>query len=128
MSPPKLEFREVDPRRWDDFARLFGSKGAPGYCWCMAWRPLPGRRDKADKATRRAEMKKIVAAGTPVGLLGYLDDEPVAWCSVAPKETYLPLGGPDPEPDEKVWSIACFFLRRDLRGEGQVRRMIEAAV
>lgn len=29
-------------------------------------------------------MEGIVRAGTPVGILGYLEGEPVGWCSVAP--------------------------------------------
>jgi GNAT superfamily N-acetyltransferase len=29
---------------------------------------------------------------------------------------------------EQVWSLACFFIRRDLRGQGLTKQIIEAAV
>lgn len=125
MAEPKLVFRDVTPERWEDFARLFESRGAPSYCWCMAWRPLKARDDKA---ARRAAMEAQVREGTPVGILGYLDEEPVAWCSIAPKETYRPLGGPDPGPGERVWSVACFFVRRNLRRQGVGDQLLQAAI
>ena len=31
------------------------------------------------------------------------------------------------EDPEKVWSIVCFFVRRPYRGQGMLKRMIEAA-
>jgi hypothetical protein len=38
---------------------------------------------KTDKASRKAAMAKRVRADVPVGLLGYLGGEPMAWCSAA---------------------------------------------
>jgi GNAT superfamily N-acetyltransferase len=40
------------------------------------------------------------------------------------------LGGPTnvSELPEEVWSLACFFIRRELRGKGLTKRIIEAAV
>ena len=43
-----LRFREVTSATWPDFVHLFEGKGCPSYCWCMAWRSLPG----ADVANR----------------------------------------------------------------------------
>ena len=75
-------------------------------------------------------MKRTVGDGVPIGLLGYSGGEPVAWCSIAPRTTYRDLGGPTDvsELPEEVWSLACFFIRRELRGKGLTKRMIEAAV
>ena len=66
----------------------------------------------------------------PIGLLGYLAAEPVAWCSIAPRPTYRPLGGPDDFGDapNAVWSLACFFIRRDLRGQGASEQTLAAAI
>jgi len=33
-----LECVPLIPERWDDFATLFGPKGACAGCWCMYWR------------------------------------------------------------------------------------------
>ena len=79
---------------------------------------------------RKAAMRKRVIDRVPVGILGYLGDEPVAWCSIAPRATYRPLGGLEREGEAEadVWSLVCFFLKRSVRGQGLGRRTLEAAV
>lgn len=72
-------------------------------------------------------MKQRVCSGTPVGLLAYADGEPVAWCSVAPRSTYRRLVS-DTASSEGVWSIACFFIVRRLRGLGFTKKLLAAAV
>ena len=124
----RLKFHAVDQDRWPDFERLFESRGAPKFCWCMVWRATPEEAKHRDGASRKIAMANRVAAGVPVGLLGYLDGEPVAWCSVAPRVTYRRLVDND-SPDDGIWSIACFFfVVRRLRGQGITRRIIRAAV
>ncbi|MEW6519259.1 MAG: GNAT family N-acetyltransferase [Thermodesulfobacteriota bacterium] len=124
----RLVFHEVDQDRWPDFERLFASRGAPKFCWCMVWRATPDEAKQRDGASRKIAMAGRVAAGVPVGLLGYLDGEPVAWCSVAPRATYRRLVDHDPADEDGIWSIACFFVVRRLRGQGITRRLIRAAV
>jgi GNAT superfamily N-acetyltransferase len=72
-------------------------------------------------------MAARIQAGTPVGLLGYANEEPVAWCSVAPRSTYRPLVSSEAS-DKGIWSIACFFVVRRLRGTGVMEQIIAAAV
>ena len=125
-----LDFHEVDRARWDDFELLFESRGGPKYCWCMLWRRMPRGESRSDSQAKKDVLHALVASGTPVGILGYLDDEPVAWCSIAPRDSYRKLGGPDDPADTSgsVWSIVCFFVPRRLRGKGMTRLLIEAAV
>jgi GNAT superfamily N-acetyltransferase len=123
----KLAFKPVTKARWDDFAALFDAPGGPKYCWCMAWRATPAEIKEVGKASRQPLMHKRVEAGTTVGLLGYLDGEPVAWVSIAPRETYRDLGGPDATDGEKIWSLACMYMKRKLRGAGRGVELIEAA-
>jgi GNAT superfamily N-acetyltransferase len=92
----------------------------------MAWRATPEEARHRSGASRKAAMARRIAAGIPVGLLGYLDGEPVAWCSIAPRSTYRRLV--DDVSQDGVWSIACFFVVRRLRGQGITRRLIDAAV
>jgi len=117
----RLVFHEVNQDLWPDFEWLFESRGGPKSCWCTVWRAMP------EDTSRKDSMAKRITAGSPVGLLGYLDDEPVAWCSIAPRSTYRRLVDDD-SSDEGIWSITCFFVVRRLRGRGVTRRMIEAAV
>ena len=122
----RLVFHEVNTGRWADFERLFESRGGPKACWCMLWRATPAEAKLKDGASRKAAIAKRVSAGLPIGLLGYLDGEPVVWCSVAPRSTYRRLVADG--ADDGIWSIACFFLVRRLRGYGITQRIIEAAV
>ncbi|MEX1247402.1 MAG: GNAT family N-acetyltransferase [Anaerolineales bacterium] len=97
----------------------------------MAWRPLPGDRSKATNAERRKKaMKRIVSTGTPVGILGYQDGRPVAWCSIAPRGSYRSLGGAEYPGvnEERIWSLVCFFVPRPLRGQGIMRQLLQQAI
>ena len=121
---PALAFRPVTAESWGDLARLFESRGGPSYCWCMLWR----RGGGGSNDSKRAALRGIVEQGTPVGLLAYEDGEPVAWCSIAPRESYRSLGGPADPGGVSVWSVACFFATRRLRGRGITGRLLRAAV
>ncbi|MEO1161558.1 MAG: GNAT family N-acetyltransferase [Pseudomonadota bacterium] len=121
----KLEFHAVVPERWADMEALIEGRGGPHYCWCMAWRRNEFKNDMPGKAGKKASMKRRVDDGVPIGLLGYRAGDPVAWCSVAPKTTYRPLGGK--EVSDKVWSLACFFVKREYRGRGMTQKLIAAA-
>jgi GNAT superfamily N-acetyltransferase len=124
------EFREVDRTNWNDFVKLFESPGGPSYCWCMAWRPLEGDRNKISNATRKKSMNATVKAGTPVGILAYEGKKPVAWCSIAPRATHRPLGGEEyPGVDEdEIWSLVCFYVPRAMRGQGVMTALLQEAI
>ncbi|MEQ1900436.1 MAG: GNAT family N-acetyltransferase [Devosia sp.] len=123
----RLAFKPVTPALWADFEALFGGPGGPKACWCMVWRatPVEGRESKGP--ARKLQMQGRILAGATVGLLGYLDGEPVAWVSIAPRETYRKFGGPATTTGEVIWSLACMYLRRKLRGAGYGTELIEAA-
>ena len=121
-----LDFAPVTAENWEAFERLFESRGSPHYCWCMAWRSNEFKQKLPGKAGKKASMKHRVSSGIPIGILGYFENEPVAWCSVAPRESYRPLGGD--ENLDKVWSLACFFIRRPFRKKGLFEQLLQAAI
>ena len=123
-----LVFRPVTSRTKDDFIALLERPGTQKQCWCMLWRATKEEGQGTPPAIRREQMLGRIDQGTPVGLLGYDGDEPVAWVSIAPKETYNRLGGPDPEEGETVWSLACMVLRPSHRRKGLAHELIAAAV
>lgn len=127
MPAPKFSVKPVTRSTWPDFEALFESKGAPHYCWCMAWRPMPDRVG-ADNAARKRALHERVMKRTPIGLVGYVGGEPVAWCSVAPRETFVKLSDDQDDAEEGVWSVVCFFIKRDHRKSGLSRRMLDEAV
>jgi GNAT superfamily N-acetyltransferase len=123
----KLRFAEVTKTNRADFEKFFESKGAPSYCWCMAWREIADRQH-ASNADRKAGIMSRIKAGTPVGILAYSDGEPVGWCSIAPRETYLRLSKQQDDAEEGVWSIACFYVPRRLRRGRLGAALLDAAV
>jgi GNAT superfamily N-acetyltransferase len=125
-----LTFHEVDKDRWADFERLFESRGGPKACWCMVWRAEGAEARLTKGPDRKRAIEATINAGVPVGLLGYLDDVPVAWCSIAPRASYRRLGGLSVpgETEDDVWSLACFFAKREFRRQGVVSQTIQAAI
>ncbi len=124
-----VSIQRVSPNDWPDFETLFESRGGPKNCWCVLWRPTGAPKAKMDKASRKAAMMACVNSGDPVGLLAYVDEAPVAWCSVGPRHQFTNLGGAEDYPDAaRVWSLTCFFVKRAARRKGLSDRLIEAAL
>jgi GNAT superfamily N-acetyltransferase len=130
MARTQLVVRPLTPGRWADLCALFGSKGACGGCWCM-WARLPRAEFERGKGARnKRRLRALVDAGEPPGLLGYRGGEPVAWCSLAPRERFKRLETSrvmKPVDGQPVWSIVCLMVRKDVRGKGFSRAMIEGA-
>jgi GNAT superfamily N-acetyltransferase len=126
-----LTFEPVTPARWRDFEALFGENGACGGCWCMWWRSSHAEFEKNKGEGNKRAMRRLVGGGVVPGLLAYHQGEAVGWCSVAPRADFPRLARSrllEPVDDRPVWSITCFFVRRDYRRRGVSTRLIEAAV
>lgn len=120
-----IEYKPVEQGSWSDFEALFQSASKLRTCWCMAWRMT--KEESTDKTPERRKeyMRRRILSGMPVGLLVYCGSQAVGWCSVAPRETYRRLGGD--ESLENVWSIVCFYIKKEFRGRQIVSGMIAAA-
>jgi GNAT superfamily N-acetyltransferase len=127
-APVKLTFKPVTAATREDFRAVFARPGGPKYCWCMLWRASTQELKDAKGQARERQILERIDGGVPVGLVGYTGEEPVAWVSVAPKETFRGLGGPEPVEGETVYAITCMHIRRTLRGAGHGRELIEAAI
>lgn len=128
MVADALTFKPVTAATKADFEALFDGPGGPKHCWCMVWRATPEEGRGTGGNVRKGQMLGRIDRKVPIGLLGYLKGEPVAWVSIAPKQTYRRLGGPEPQDGEKVWSLACMYMRRKIRGQGVAHRLIDAAI
>jgi GNAT superfamily N-acetyltransferase len=128
---PKLAFRPLTPSRWADLERLFGTSGACAGCWCMWWRITRSEFDRTTGAERRRAMKRIVDSGEVPGILAYARREPVGWVSVAPRERFPVLARSrvlKPVDETPVWSVVCFFIRKDFRRRGMTGELLRAAI
>jgi GNAT superfamily N-acetyltransferase len=121
-----LTFKPMTEKTVGDFEALFGAKGGPSYCWCMAWRATSAELKDAKGPARRRQMLGRIAEGIPVGLLAYEGKQPVGWVSLAPKSTFRGLGGV--ADTDGVWSLTCLFVPRVRRGEGLAEKLIAGAV
>jgi GNAT superfamily N-acetyltransferase len=127
----------VTEERFADLADLFESNSATKGCWCMVhildrkvwnagWRNGDNRRLFEDLARD---------ADPPIGLIGYMDERPVAWCAIGPRSRYprcigpraVVLGGRDKTEDDDVWLMTCFFTRVGYRSKGLTRALIDVA-
>lgn len=126
-----LECRPLTDDCWRDFEQLFGKNGACGGCWCMLWR-LPRKQFESQKGDgNRNAMKALVESGEVPGLLGYVDDRPVGWCAVAPRDRYTALSRSrvlKPVDDQPCWAVSCLFVHRAYRNQGVATQLLRAAV
>jgi len=137
--PPNgsLTIRPLTPSRWKDVEALFNAKGcsvARG-CWCMFYRrsgpgaAVPNGMTRAQR--NRAELKALVDGGTPPGLIGYRGTTPVGWVSLGPREDFAKLKRSQvmkPVDAKPVWSIICFVVPQEFRGQGVARALLDGAI
>ena len=130
-SLPALEYHPVTSDRRADLARFSEAHGKFRYCSCMRWRLTSAEYRQSTKESRVASLDGLAAADVPVGVLAYLDGEPVGWVAVAPRaalgalERFKALARVDDQP---VWSVSCFFLDRRIRRQGARLGLLNATV
>jgi len=128
MAP--LTLQPLTRKNWDDFAALFGDRGACGGCWCQWWRLSRSEFNRLKGEGNRKRMAGLVAGGEVPGLLGYREGKPVAWCSLGPRESFPVLERSrvlKRVDDRPVWSLVCFFVARTCRRQGLLPSMIAEA-
>jgi GNAT superfamily N-acetyltransferase len=85
----------------------------------------------AEGRWQQTSVRALVQSGCVPDLVAYSAGEPVAWCSVAPREEYPALQrspsrkAVDAEP---VWSITCLYVARSHRRQHLTHQLIDAAV
>ena len=131
LSTKKLLFRELNASTWKDYELLMGEKGGCGGCWCMLFR-IPYKQFQANKpAGNKEQMKALAAASEPLGLLAYKEDEPVGWIAFAPRTDYIKLDNSRSFKridDKPVWSITCFFVKKEFRKQGLSKQLIQGVI
>jgi GNAT superfamily N-acetyltransferase len=128
----KFAVRALEPGLWPQFEALFGRNGACAGCWCMFWRLEKGERFEDIKGkTARQRMRAMVLSGKALGMLAFDGAQPVGWLSYGPRRDYPKLDrAPSLACDDadRVWSLPCFFIRRDYRQQGVATALLAAAI
>lgn len=91
--------------------------------------PLPAGTRIAE--ANRRDLKALVDAGVFTGLIAYRGRTPVGWLSLGPREGYARLRRSSvmkPVDDQPVWSIICFVVPAEFRGNGVARELLAGAI
>ena len=127
-----IETKRLRPELWKDLENLFGQNGACGGCWCMSWRRTKGENWEDMKGyPNKKRFKRLVVSGMAHGVLAYDEGEPIGWCSFDRRQDYSKLDrSPSLKCDDsaEVWSIPCFFIKKDYRGQGVGTLLLSEAV
>ena len=133
--PTYLDIRPLTPERFPDLAALFEQGGDPKWCWCAYFR-IRGVDFSAGSGARHRKVLQTATAetareGRAPGLVAYRDGAVVGWVSVGPRGDYERLAHSRllaPVDDKPVWSIVCFVVGRQARGQGVAKALLDAAV
>ena len=96
----------------------------------MYWRLIHSEFERNKGDTNKRAMKRLVKSGEVPGIIAYESGEPVAWCSIAPREHFTRLGRSrilKPVDDKPVWSVVCFFIAKRVRKQGFSLAILNAA-
>lgn len=123
----KLTFSEVTRENLDAFEKLIIRKN----CWCVYWRMPKKEFYSISAKDRKEKMEHIVESGEIPGILAFLEENPVGWCSIAPRSVFPGINETkifSPVDDEPVWSIVCFYVDRRYRKSGVTSELIREAL
>ncbi len=133
----KLNIRPLTPARWPDLETIFLAKGcsvARG-CWCMYYRlsgappPVPAGLTRGKLNQRK--LRALVDSGEPPGLIAYRGKTPVGWVTLGPRREFAKLEHSPvmkPVDEQPVWSIVCFVVPAQYRGQGVARALLDGAI
>lgn len=97
----------------------------------MWWRLKRSEFNKNKGEGNKKALKKIVSGGEVPGIIAYVNNQPVGWCSVAPRGAFSTLERSrvlKPVDDKPVWSVVCFFVAKPFRRKGISVKLLEASV
>lgn len=132
MTDIHLVIKDLTPALWPDLEKLFGKNGACAGCWCMWWRQEKGEKyTELQGAPNKRRFKKLVHDKKVHGALAFADGRAVGWINYGPRTDFPKLDrAPSLACDDadKVWSVPCFFIHRDYRGQGVSEALLDHAL
>ena len=97
----------------------------------MYYRKSGAGAGKDQAAKNQRAMRSLVGRGVVPGLIGYQDGRAVGWVSLGPREDYGKLARSPvmkPVDDKPAWSIVCFFVDKEARGQQVTGALLDAAI
>lgn len=121
--------------RFDDAEKALDSGDGPE-CQCQWWL-LPNAEWQRTPHKEREQLFRTELGGErSPGLIAYVDGDVAGWVRVGPRidQTRIlrtrEIVGATAEPLDAadVWSVSCFVVRKQHRGQGLTARLLDAAV
>jgi ribosomal protein S18 acetylase RimI-like enzyme len=128
---PELTIVPLTAARVADLATLFDQGGDPRWCWCTYYRVRGRSWSNSTPADNRSLLGELADRALAPGLVAYSDGHVVGWVSLGPREGYQRLAYSKvlaPLDDRPVWSIVCFVVGRQSRGQGIAGALLDAAI
>ena len=134
MSAPDRRSLRIEPLtagRWPDLLALFGRGGASYGCWCMFFRRTSTETSNARAADNKAGLQALADAEPAAGLLAYDGSDAVGWVGLGPRSSFARLvrsRNLKAVDDLPTWSVVCFYIARQRRGQGIAHDLLDGAV
>lgn len=121
--------------RFDDAETALDSGDGPG-CQCQWWLLTNAEFQKTSRDDLTTRFHAEMHGDRAPGLIAYVDGEPAGWVRVGPRIDQARLlrtrdvttTTDEPLDADDVWSISCFVVRTAHRGQGLMKKLLDAAV
>lgn len=108
----------------DSMSALFARSAGVNGCWCM-WPLRAPRTHEANHDRNKAEMRSLLLAREPVGLIAIRGGQAVGWCACGPRSRYPQYKAR--EQGSRLWAIPCLYINPESDRECIAKALIEAA-
>ncbi|WP_186316499.1 GNAT family N-acetyltransferase [Microbacterium sp. BH-3-3-3] len=130
-----IEILPATGDRFDDAETALDSGDGPG-CQCQWWLLTNAEFQKTSRDDLTTRFHAEMHGDRAPGLIAYVDGEPAGWVRVGPRIDQARLlrtrdvttATDEPLDADDVWSISCFVVRTAHRGQGLMKRLLDAAV
>ena len=125
-----LTVKPLTPKLLTQLDKLFNDSPVTQKCYCMYWRIGFDYKKNSPKQNKEL-FKKEVEQNNAKGLIAFIDENPVGWCQVTPKQNLDHLQKSwklKNETKENTWCISCFYIKKGYRKQGIASELIKEAI
>lgn len=126
-----LRIEPLTEPQMEDFAAVVNPNHRQKHCWCLSHRLSAQEIRERGGEDRYEAMCSLAREKIAPGVIAYLGDQPVGWCSISPRAQIPKLENSKlirPVDDLRVWSIICMVVRGGYRRRGVNRQMVLGAL
>lgn len=132
---PDIIIAPATADRTDDAEHALTGGGDGASCQCQWWTLTNAEFQDASVDQRAQFLRAELHADVPPALIAYVDGQAAGWVRVGPRagQRRIPrtrelADATQPWDDPRVWAISCFVVRKEHRGMGLNRRLLDEAV